>query len=413
MILSSTNDDKVAACPRILLLTWQRPDGRYAGAEVLRKILSRLPRDQVRWAYLAQSVQTGSGIPESRGFEPRSIHWKFRNTVWRYLYTQHVQSRRLATAIARWANPFAPEVIWVLAELGALTVGFRLHRMLGIPMHATVHDAYEFSRFALPRGYYPIYFRSAMRLVRNATSFDSVSPALSSHVIGQYGGPRDRALVFPPSVSTETPATASTAGLDADGKLRRIALCGSMRILKSEWRRFLSLLAQSPFLFEICAFVEPSAFFDAPFPDNVKIQFEPYQPDEEALIRKFRTLHVHAAYLGLTRKPEQACFARYSLSSKLTAYVAAGLPVIVDGPVDSEAWRLVREYGAGILCGPDDTAALRDLASVFEVSPARERMSDGAIRLCREQFDLDRNSAQFTALLCQVAGRTAGEEPPR
>ena len=393
------------AFPRTLLLTWQRPDGRYAGAEVIRKILRCLPREQIRWAYLADPIPAPwPEGPESVGFAPNPIHWRLRDTAWRYLYMHHLQAGCLAGRIAEWIRPFQPELLWVLAELGAVPAADRLRRRLRIPVHATVHDTYEFSRFTLPRRYYPVYYRSAVRLLSSVTSFDTVSEALRAHIVSSYGGPPDRSVVFPPSVSRTAPA--ASEGLQpaqpACG-IRRIVLCGSMRILEREWLRFLSLLSRLPASFEILAFVDRESFFNVPLPANVLMRFEAYLPDEESLIRRFREAAPAAAYLGLTRLPQQAWFSRYSLSSKLAAYTAAALPVIVDGPAESEAWRLVNAYGAGVLCGDDDTAATTCLGRLFGADEDRRSMSRGSARLCSEKFDLERNMKPFRETLSASA----------
>lgn len=155
------------------------------------------------------------------------------------------------------------------------------------------------------------------------------------------------------------------------------------------------------------AFVERDAFFDAALPDNVTMSFQPYAPSEADLVRAFRAAGVHAAYLGLCRIPAQVCFARYSLSSKLATYAAAGLPVIVDGPADAEAWKLVQAYAAGILCEGNAAAARERLQVVFGNAEARQRMGEGARRLCRERFDLTANVRGFAELLARGAEKTA------
>jgi len=392
--------------PRILLLSWQRPDGRYAGAEVLRKILGCWPHELARWAYLDTEARTvPAHLPPSRAFPPRPVHWRLRNTVWRYWYMQHWQSRRLALAVAEWARAFQPQVLWVLAELGTVTVGERLARLLQTPVHVTLHDALEFGRFALPRSYYPLYIRAAHRLLRRAATFDAISPALREHAAAAYAVGEKPAMIFPPSIARVATDGAPSARPWGDAMVRKIALCGSMRISSTEWRRFLGLMGRLPYTIELLAYVDRATFFQETMPPNVGVRFEPYLSSETELVAAFRAAAVDAAYLGLTRLPEQSCFARYSLSSKLTAYTAAALPVIVDAPEDSWVWRLVSAYQAGILCGEEEDVAVQRLKELLSDKQYHLRLAQGAQRLCREELDLERNVEQFRQLLWQAVGK--------
>ena len=102
---------------------------------------------------------------------------------------------------------------------------------------------------------------------------------------------------------------------------------------------------------------------------------------------------------GEVKEAAQALFAATSLSSKLTTYAGAGLPVIADAPVRSVAWRLVEKHGAGIRCGDDAPESLQELTRLFSDAEAWARMADGASRMCREEFDLDRNAQGLQKLL--------------
>jgi len=159
--------------PRTLLLTWQAPDVRYAGGEVLRRILGELPAERVAWAYLQPCRrEVALGPVRHAAFAQREAHWRLRRSALRYLYENDWQSGRLAERIARWLGDSGVELIWTLAEMGSLGVALRLQRRLGAPLHATVDDAYEFARSALPRYYYPFCRRAAGRWPRRSTTWN-------------------------------------------------------------------------------------------------------------------------------------------------------------------------------------------------------------------------------------------------
>jgi hypothetical protein len=135
----------------------------------------------------------------------------------------------------------------------------------------------------------------------------------------------------------------------------------------------------------------------------VTLELQDYVRTEAEVVQRFAGAAVDACYLGLTRRPDQRMFSTRSLSSKLTTYAAAACPVIVDGPGESVAWRLVRKHGAGVLCDGDAPRALAELRRVFEDGAAWASMAAGAVRLCRAEFDLERNAARFRDLLCETA----------
>lgn len=390
--------------PRTLLLSWQRPDGRYAGAEVLRKIVRTLPRESVRWAYLGLPMkgETPPGLPESRAFPPRSLSWRFRNHVLNWLYMYNVQAPRIAAGIAAWAEPFRPQVVWVLAEMGAVNMARHLSRRLRIPVHATVHDSYAFARFARPHAYYSTYRRNVARLMKTVRSMDAVTESLLEDVRVSFPMPRLRAAVaMPPSVATDQIA-AATGGARKD-RTRRIGICGSLRIGERQWTAFLGWLGQLPYDFRLVVFADRDAFFSVPTPANAAVEHCEYVSSEADVIRRFRAERVDACYLGLSLRPDQRMFAAHSLSSKLAAYAAAAAPVIVHGPAESAAWRLVEKYGAGILCDSEGAEPPGALSALFAGGEAPARMAAGAEQLCRMEFDLEKNVKRLADAIAATA----------
>ena len=388
--------------PRTLLLTWWSPDTRY---KVIQKIADRIPHDSLLWASLWHCPADG-GFPYTfKAFVPRQLHWRLRRSALNYLATNEWQSRKTARRIAAWARPYAPDVLWVLAELGTASVGFHLRRELGIPVHTTIHDANETARPNVPWLYYPFLMRSLDRLFRSASGADAISAELRAYLTGRYANITDQnSVVFHPSVQSTVIADAGRPPCEND--VRRIGFCGSMRTGVQQWQAFLALLAQLPFQFEIVAFVDRDALKHVATSPNVRILPQAFAPTEAAVIETFQRMSVAACYLGLYRDRGRLLFSRTSLSAKLTTYAASAIPVIVDGPADSAAWRLVKEYGAGVLLDGDPIAGVRDLNRLFDDATAWRRMAEGARELACREFDIERNMVSFQALLARTAGRS-------
>lgn len=385
--------------PRTILLSWQRPDGRLAGAELLRRMVSQWPPERLQWAYLSPNAPSESAPVPHRGFPPRELHWRLRRTVLAPLWAWHLQARSMARRMAAWVRPFRPERVWVLAERGAVTIGRFLARRLGIPLHVTVHDAFDFAQFTLPRSYYPFYQGGVRRLLNLAVTLDAVTPELLDHIMKSFSMPRLRdAAAIPPGIhpALMTPAFPLT---DHTSDQRTLALCGTLRIDVPQWRRFLERLSILPFRFVIRVFGGWEERFGGGLPPNVRLDVRGYLATDQALIESLSHSGAWAGYVGLTERLDQQSFARYSLSSKLVAYTAAGLPVIVHGPEDAATWKLVAAYGAGIRVGHDlsrDTTAMHRL---FKDVAWQWDLARGALRLCRAEFDLERHLLRLAELL--------------
>lgn len=390
----------------MLLVTSWSPDARYSGGMV-RKVVERLPSDKVFWVAL-QRTTSACSQPWRQYCPPTlAINWRIQTGTAAFFWTE-MQARWRARAIADHLGGFRPDVVWVVAELGAINVAWHLARRLRLPLHGTFYDAQECARATMPKTSYLYYERSLRRLVRKVESFDAISDELRSHLLAQRKG-RDTpaSLVFPPSVSHDCfgPPVAPDFG---DG-VKRIGVCGSMRSDRVQWERFVCLLGKLPCRVEIVAFVDRDQFHDVTLPANVVVNHQSFAATERDVIEAFQRGGFHACYLSLWRSTERRLFARTSLSSKLATYCAAGVPTIVDGPVDSVAWRLVREYGAGVLLEGDETGALpgetntKRMQDVFGNPTVWSSMSQGAERLVRSEFDLEKNVERFTELLARYS----------
>ena len=400
--------ESATAFPRTLLLTRWCPSARYSGAELLRKTVAVLPRDRIRWAYVAEAETSDRGpFPEHRRFPPRILHWRLRQTFLQYFHLHCVQSQHLAREIAEWIRPFNPEVLWVASDLEALSVGYHLAECLGVRLHATVYDGYECARFFwMPTLFFPLYRREIRRFMGKVSTLDAVSSELLEHVHRRY--PRSApqgSVVFHPSISADFVRSLPKRKEAVSGdSLRKIGFCGASRASDGQWARFMGLLARLPFRFEITAYAAQGYFHRSPCPRNVRILFQPYAPERD-IVRHFREEGVDACYLGLWKDARRTLFSKASLSSKLVTYAAAGSPVIVDAPVDSAAWRLVDAHGAGVsLCGEDEDTLGR-LRRIFDDSKVRNRMSEGAESLCLAEFGLEKNVTALVALLREAGGR--------
>jgi glycosyltransferase involved in cell wall biosynthesis len=176
-----------------------------------------------------------------------------------------------------------------------------------------------------------------------------------------------------------------------------------MRVSEGQWGRFLGVLGRLSFAVEIIAIAYEDLFHNVALPANVTIEKRPYCKTEADVISALTDAGVDACYLGLWKDTKQELFSRTSLSAKLTTYVAAGVPVIVDGPETSVAWRLIREFNGGVLVEDDAGKGAMTLERLFTDLEWWSKLSDGARKLCLDQFDLEKNAARLSTLLVEDA----------
>jgi hypothetical protein len=391
--------------PKILLLTDFAADARYASAEVIRNILRHMPTDRVRWACLRVSrEQSGFSACQSKQFLPRMLHWRLNAGWWQYLYTRS-QARRIARAVCAWVRDFGPDLVWVFPGTDSVIVARHLEQMLRIPVHMTVHDAFEINRVFWPHAYlYGIYQRDVASLLMKVVTMDAVTRELIEHVKSGFETRLAGAMVFPPSTDLLSPNLPEGTP-PWSNNVRRIGLCGNPRVERCQWEEFIGVLSGLPHMFEIHAFGNVEAMVDTDYPANVRLVSLGYAQKEADIVGYLNSHEISVCYLGLYRDADRAFFARTSLNSKLTTYAAAGCPVCIDGPEDSVAWRLVSEYDAGVIVNSAPGGA-RDLVELFNDGSVWRRKSEGARRLCATEMDLARNTGRLMDLMV-LAKRTA------
>jgi hypothetical protein len=397
------NDDSRVSIPRTLMLTLWPPDAKY---KILRRYADMFPPERLSWYSLQECAAGHRRGFRHRAFLPRRLHWRLHGRWLGQLYFHGCQSARLASAMADDVRDFDPEVIWALPELGAADMAYRLSRTLGLPLHLTAHDAHETAWNIVPRLYYPFYARSVNRAFRCADSVDAICGGMLEHLKRLYGNITDaNGMVFHPSIDEQlvTKPVPTRAESWRQGRTRRIGLCGSMRVSERQWRSFLEGLGTLPYEVVIVAFAFRDRFFTTEPPPNVRIELQSFAQTEADVIADFHRHGVDACYLGLWHEESQGLFGRTSLSAKLVTYAAASLPIIVHARPDSEAWRLVKAHGAGVLVGPDHDMA--GLGTLFADAAAWNDAARGAGELARSEFNARENLVRLWDRLSRTAAR--------
>jgi len=318
-----------------------------------------------------------------------------------------MQAYGIANAIRAWAVDFRPELIWVTPWMECMCVAMHLERMLGLPVHMTVHDSFEMNRAFRRHSYlYGFYKKDTASLLKKVVTMDAVSSELIEYVTSGFETSLAGSMVFLPSTDNLRPAKARKQP-GWENEVRRIGVCGNPRVKQGQWNEFVAILSKLPFVFEIHAFGNVEIMKGMQYPPNVSLVTAGYAQDELSIINYLDDHEVSVCYLGLYRDENEAFFARTSLSSKMTTYAAAGCPVCIDGPEGSVAWRLTAEYDAGVAVNPGHDGA-KDLVELLSNRETWRRKSEGARRLCETEMNVAANTRRLMDLIV-LSTRAAGD----
>ena len=398
---------------RILLLTWWSPDFALGGGEAIRKLVREFPEGSVLWVWLRGSRAEPETFPvRAVSVDRIRLHWRLQRGVLGWLFRQVVEPPRMVRRLVAEIDEFRPDVLWVLPELEAVPVAVLLADKLQIPVHATFHDAHDGVDFVHPRGTRWLYRLQCARLLRRVATLDGISQPMLRHYARQCPQLSDEDEgVVAPTVSVN--ARCRVAGPGFHQRKRRIGICGSMRNRTDEWRAFLAILGHMEFEFELLSFGSlQGQYADARLPENVKTIELGHQRSEGDVINRLHVEEASACYVGLDRSGSHALFARTSLSSKASTYTAAGCPLLVDGPEDSAIWEMTARHQAGVLIDYRDGAlsTREQLSLLFSDLSFHGQLAAGAVRMCREEFDLDKNVRELKRLLSRCVEKARHHE---
>ncbi|MEU4778233.1 glycosyltransferase [Micromonospora sp. NPDC023633] len=112
-------------------------------------------------------------------------------------------------------------------------------------------------------------------------------------------------------------------------------------------------------------------------------------------------------------------YTRYSLSTKIPQYLAAGRPVLGFGPAELASMVHLTEAGAGVVVGVDDPAALtRELSRLCHDAGLRDRLGRQGLAFAVRHHRADQVALRLAEILREAARRPVGQpsapraEPP-
>jgi glycosyltransferase involved in cell wall biosynthesis len=127
------------------------------------------------------------------------------------------------------------------------------------------------------------------------------------------------------------------------------------------------------------------------------LRFLPVQP-----VEAFSSLLAAADILLLNQR---ASVTSMSLPSKLTSYMAAGRPIVAAVQADSEAAHEVQTARAGVICPPENPAAMLQAVRELADDPLlRTQLGSSGVSYCRQQLTAQQLLPQWTSFVERLNG---------
>jgi colanic acid biosynthesis glycosyl transferase WcaI len=127
------------------------------------------------------------------------------------------------------------------------------------------------------------------------------------------------------------------------------------------------------------------------------VRFLPYQP-KATLAESLSAADVHLV-------PLDSRVASCLMPSKLYGVLASGTPLVAIAPAECELAELTRNHDVGVVTPPGDPGKLAEAVATMANQPERRReMGASARRLAVAEYDRQRVTARFNALLIEVLG---------
>ncbi len=132
---------------------------------------------------------------------------------------------------------------------------------------------------------------------------------------------------------------------------------------------------------------------------------DPIEDDEQF----FRSIAAaDALLLPVNFDEESIRFIRYSMPTKVPAYLFSGTPILAYGPGDLAQTRYAQEAGWGLVVDRPDPAALKaGMADILDNAALRDRLSQTARALAAARHDISMVRQQFRSLLAGAAAAGA------
>jgi glycosyltransferase involved in cell wall biosynthesis len=350
-------EGRLSGVPKVLLLVNSPPWGSGTGEHYLRSLAGHLPQGAL-CRYSTIQGEARGGHEEWLGFPSIFSEFKFPAlpvvSSLTYLRFRMGGLARLLSSILAFSERERPKLIWaVLSSPVMYLLAHRTAALLRIPLICSILDPPD---YLIENLHLDPFVRKIVNEEFRLCMLASRRVAVMSEEMGKeysriYGAACTviRSGVHPSLWAPERP-------MATDPKTLVIGFAGSL-YAKNEWRALLRSFESVKGVLHgrkiKIKFVGHWPRLGVPRTPAVEYH-KPVSPAEAIRLMS----EVDLCYLPYWFDRRYARTAQLSFPSKLSAYVAAGRPVLYHGPTNSTPTQFLAKYEVGISCGSNDTAQL-------------------------------------------------------
>jgi glycosyltransferase involved in cell wall biosynthesis len=343
--------------------------------------------------------------------EPTSVPPDWMRRIQRLLTDAEMpRSAHLTSALESWIDAFRPDVLYtILGSNGFMDLVELIRRRFRLPM--VVHIMDDWASSAHRRGLLsPLQRRGMKRRLSHAYNAAhtrlAISDAMAQAYGRRYGQPfsaihngidtqRWQALARSTPLASSEGRILYVGSVMPHAQLDSLALCCRAVAELSDAGQRISLSIASP-RFQI----EPVRGRLAIHP---AIQIIGPIEDDAAFFRSIAT--ADALLLPVNFDADSIRFIRFSMPTKVPAYLFSGTPVLAFSPAGVAQTEYAREAGWGLVVDRPDMATLKaSLLEILHNVELRERLSRTAQDLAATRHELSVVRQEFKSYLAQAAG---------
>jgi glycosyltransferase involved in cell wall biosynthesis len=377
--------------PKILVVTQFGPNASGGGPAVIRQALKECDPVRVGWwsCHPEESPVFGFRAGWEAGFPiPGKLYPYKRAVAAKGWLLEHLWSPLARANLARTIQAWQPDLLWVIPHMWSIfpvSSFLRGHRGK-LPYHVSMHDYMDMSANV------PILGRArgkrlatlACELYAQADSQDAISPGMLEdlqRVTGRAGSqilhlglePEDFDYIRTPAESAQ--------------KVVRVAYAGTIQVpdvFRSVVDVFAQINARGGTPRVVIDFFGSHSYAGQSW-FRPEWMHEHGNKDEQDLRLALRECSIGFAPMNLH---DDDRYNRFSFPSKITSYLAAGLPVLAVGHPASSAVRMAREYDTGWCWeNPDLRGMAEPLSAWLDSANLKARHAPNIMACARAHFD--------------------------
>jgi glycosyltransferase involved in cell wall biosynthesis len=387
--------------PKLLVASEFAPNAHGGGPAVVRQMLKDWPKERLAWWSCLPEPTNGDGEGFATGAHSiapihRKLYPHFRMVRQKAWLIEHIWRRYAATSLDRTIELIQPDAIWTVPHQWSILPLSDVLPDIGRGYHVSVHDyPAHHQQHSLSKNTIARLFNDLQRIYEHSASRDVISEEMAADLQNRTG--QNANYVFNAGLEPEDFCYLETHE-SSECDIIRIAHAGTI-IAELTFVRFVEALNRVrkllPKPVELHLFGSHSyrlrQWFDSTW------MVEHGNLTQKALDVRLRDCHWGISVMDLT--DEHAAYNRYSLPSKTSRYLAAGLPVISIGQHESTIIRFDRKYHIGVAVDDTNVDQLDfALSSELSADDSWKRYKDEILRCATERFDAVAMRAQLYAL---------------